>query len=59
MTAFQEWIAEENLCTEREVFEDFFENWADGMTVKDIFKELSWEIYNLQACVEGLIEDTV
>ena len=59
MTDFEEWIKEENLYTEREVFEEFFNHWADGMTMKDIFQELAWQIYNLQSCVEGLIEDTV
>ena len=50
-----------SLCTDdehdRELFKKFYASAIHGMSVGAIVDDLAWQIYNLECCMEGVLED--
>jgi len=49
-----------NKCTndERAAFAKFIEHWlSDRPNLNSVVENLAWQVYQLQICVEGLIDD--
>jgi hypothetical protein len=56
---FKEWM-DEDMVTEREAFSEFFHEICLKDADEDlptIVEELAWQVYQMQLCVEGIIED--
>jgi len=42
---------------DRELFKRFYAHEIHGESMAAIVDDLAWQIYNLQCCMEGLLED--
>lgn len=42
---------------EQDLFGIFYQGHTCGQSIAEVINKLAWQIYNLQVCIEGLIED--
>lgn len=63
MQDFHEYLKDKHCKVVRGDFEDFsnfFEDvMDDSQSLRPVVVQLAWEIYQLQVCMEGIIEDQV
>lgn len=54
---FEEYMAWKNNNSSLEDFDVYFQHSCEGKDLWTIISELAYQIFELQTCVEGLIED--
>jgi len=62
MEEFEEWIEDEEIGElmpedDKDNFSLFYQRYCTGKMLPEILCAIAYEVYHLQVCIEGLIED--